>query len=224
MKTPYYLISEEILNTNIKAFQEALNKYWPNSILSYSVKTNSLPWLLTHLRKNHVWAETVSDEEFELAEKCGYSANRIIYNGPIKGEEQFAKAIQNKAYINLDSKSDLAYLQKYACGDGSNIGIRINIDPENFSQKDIGYIEDGFRFGFSDRTGEFKQVLELYQSIWPEGKPGLHLHCNSVTRSLEVYRSIAIYASRLIQKYNLKLSYLDIGGGFFGGVEGKPTP
>lgn len=53
---------------------------------------------------------------------------------------------------------------------------------------------------------------------------GLHLHCNSVTRSLNVYRAIARYAANLIKKYDLELSFIDIGGGFFGGVEGKPTP
>ena len=43
LQTPYYLISEEVLSDNIKSFQGALNQLWPNSYLSYSVKTNSLP-------------------------------------------------------------------------------------------------------------------------------------------------------------------------------------
>lgn len=224
MKTPFFLISEEVLNKNIKDFQDALSQYWTNSILSYSVKTNSLPWLLKYLQQKNIAAETVSDEEYQLSRRCGFSDNEIIFNGPIKGEQQFADAMKKGAYINLDSKNDLVYLGKYATGDGSNIGIRINIDPEKFDKDDIGYVEDGFRFGFSDQAGDLSKVLQLYRSIWPKGKPGLHLHCNSVTRSLKVYQTIADYAAKLIKKYNLKLSYLDIGGGFFGGVEGKPTP
>ena len=47
---------------------------------------------------------------------------------------------------------------------------------------------------------------------------------NSVTRSLNVYQAVARYAAQLIEKYHLKVSFIDIGGGFFGGVEGKPTP
>lgn len=222
--TPFFLISEETLQNNIRAFQNALGTYWPNSQLSYSIKTNSLPWLLKYLKNYKVMAEAVSDEEYQLAKKCGYSDNKIIFNGPIKGETQFELAVSNNALINLDSKADLKYLRKYAKGNGSNIGIRINIDPETFDKKDIGYVEDGFRFGFSDQTGELKKALDIYYSIWPSGKPGLHLHCNSVTRSLNVYRSIAAYASKLIHKYGLELTYIDMGGGFFGGVEGKPTP
>lgn len=224
MKTPYFIISEEKLNLNIISFKNALKELWPNSELAYSVKTNSLPWLLEYLKKYDVMAEVVSDEEYQLAKKCGYSDNRIIYNGPIKGEEQFALALSGKALINLDSKNDLNYLGKFACGNGENIGIRVNVDSDVFSQEDIGYTEDGFRFGFSEEKGEVQKVLEFHRSIYGKAKIGLHLHCNSVTRSIDVYKNIARYAAKLIRKYNLILSYIDMGGGYFGGVEGKPMP
>lgn len=42
MQTPYFLIHENLLDENVMAFQQALSKCWPNSQLSYSVKTNSL--------------------------------------------------------------------------------------------------------------------------------------------------------------------------------------
>ena len=69
MKTPYFLISEEMLNANVNAFKMALENLWPNSILAYSVKTNSLPWLLKYLNKQGIMAEVVSDEEFHLKTK-----------------------------------------------------------------------------------------------------------------------------------------------------------
>ena len=39
-----------------------------------------------------------------------------------------------------------------------------------------------------------------------------------------MYESLAEYTCQIIKKYNLKPSYIDIGGGFFGGVPGKTTP
>lgn len=45
LKTPYFIIEKNQLDKNIDDFQRALNAIWPNSQLSYSVKTNSLPWL-----------------------------------------------------------------------------------------------------------------------------------------------------------------------------------
>ena len=59
MKTPYFLIDEAALQSNLDAFTAALSELWPNSILSYSVKTNSLPWLLKWRLANYVFAEVV---------------------------------------------------------------------------------------------------------------------------------------------------------------------
>lgn len=225
MKTPYFLISEEKLCENIYAFKSALKLLWPNSRLGYSVKTNSLPWLLKYLRKHDIVAEVVSDEEYRLALLCGYSDEDIIFNGPIKGESQFAHAVRNGATVNLDSLSDLTHLCQYCTDPHNTIGIRVNVPPEAFNPSDIDYMKDGFRFGFSVENGAFSRVLELIRDQY--GKDvhiGLHLHCNSITRSLDVYKSVSIYAANLINKYNLVPSFIDMGGGYFGGVPGKATP
>ena len=38
----------------------------------------------------------------------------------------------------------------------------------------------------------------------------------------DIYRAIAEVAVEIARKYELKLDYVDIGGGFFGGIETKP--
>ena len=107
LKTPYFLINKKELDKNINDFQHALKSIWPNSQLSYSVKTNSLPWLLEYLHSKNVYAEVVSDEEYRLALKCGFNDKQIIYNGPIKGHDLFIRALQKGAIVNIDSKNDL---------------------------------------------------------------------------------------------------------------------
>lgn len=223
MKTPYFLISEPKLKKNILAFQNALTDIWPNSLLAYSVKTNSLPWLLEYLNRENVLAEVVSDEEYNLAKLCGFSDKDIVFNGPIKGADTLNIAFAGNAYVNLDSKKDLDYVKKNHL-QNAFIGIRVNVDSNVFEKNDIGYQEDGFRFGFSEKNGAFEEALEIVRKYSRNTKLGLHLHCNSITRSLAVYRSIAKYAAKLIGKYELELKFIDIGGGFFGGVEGKPAP
>lgn len=223
MKTPYFLISEEKLNANIHEFNDALSNVWPNSQMAYSVKTNSLPWLIKHMLKNRVFAEVVSDEEYQLAELCGYKKNEIVFNGPIKTKKQLIKAILKKSIVNIDSKSDLNTLLEISPDDISNIGIRINVDPRIFLREDIGYEDDGFRFGFAEENGELGKVFSILKERFGSLQFGLHFHCNSITRSLTLYRAIAEYAGKIIKKYDLKPSFIDIGGGFFGGVECKPT-
>ena len=223
MKTPFFLISEERLHANVNDYIDALAIIWPNSQLSYSVKTNSLPWLLKYLHKQKVYAEVVSDEEYDLAKMCGYSDGQIVFNGPIKSADYLQKAIKGGTLVNLDSQSDLDTFFSMEISDISNIGIRINVDVSMFDSSDIGYTENGFRFGFCDENGQLANVMERIKKHYPNQSFGLHFHCNSVTRSLGVYETISSYANKIIQKYQLKPSYIDMGGGFFGGVEGKPT-
>ena len=72
MRTPYFLISEDKLSRNVDDYIDALDLVWPNSQLSYSVKTNSLPWVLRYMHRKNVFAVVVSDEEDDLA-KLGES-------------------------------------------------------------------------------------------------------------------------------------------------------
>lgn len=223
METPYYLIHEKELNKNLSCFKTALEKYWPNSLIAYSIKTNSLPWVLKYLKKHNIIVEAVSDEEYELAQLCGFSNDQIIFNGPIKTEKGLDYAFRHHSFVNIDSKNDLEYLCKYKPKIEGNLGVRVNIDPQIFSHEDIGYQEDGFRFGFSVENEEFEKVIKQIYSVYGKTSIGLHLHCNSITRSTNVYCAIARYCKAIVKKYDLMLSYIDIGGGFFGGVEGKPN-
>lgn len=224
--TPYFLIHENLLKKNIDSFSEALASEWKNSQLCYSVKTNSLPWLISYINERNVFAEVVSDEEYALALAQGVPDRSIVFNGPIKGERCFIRALEQGAIINLDSKRDIEYLSKHypAAAAPERIGIRVNIPSHIFDEADIGYMEDGFRFGFSPETGEFQSAVSKLQALFPNAGFGLHLHVNSVTRSPNVYRAAARYAAQLIEAYHLKISFVDMGGGFFGGVEGKPAP
>ena len=75
VNTPYFVIKKSELDKNIYDFKSALKKYWPNSDIAYSIKTNSLPWILKYMNSQGILAEAVSDEEYELAELCGFEGS-----------------------------------------------------------------------------------------------------------------------------------------------------
>ena len=222
--TPFFLVKEKIIAKNVNGFRDALDQHGNNSTLAYSIKTNTLPFLIQWMHSQHVMAEVVSDEEYELARICGYDPSEIVFNGPIKSEEYLKQAIQGGAIVNLDSKKDLEFLVNNNPPFKGNIGIRINPSPDIFQNEDIGYQEDGFRFGFAEENGCLGAAFDQFEKIYNNRKVGLHLHVNSITRSVAVYKAIAEYARFLVEKYNLSPPFIDIGGGFFGGVPGKPTP
>lgn len=223
METPFFLIHKDQLENNICAFAMGMQRNWQNCSVAYSVKTNSLPWVLKLMNSQGVLAEVVSDEEYELAQLCGFPSERIIFNGPIKTKECFLRALRDGSYVNIDSRREIEWIREEPLNK-ARIGVRVNVPPELFSAKDIEYTDDGFRFGFSEASGDFQYAVKTIQSAGKKLKIGLHLHCNSITRSAAVYRAIARYAVELAERYTLELSYIDVGGGFFGGVPGKETP
>ena len=83
-KTPFYVIHKNELDDNYKKLTSALEKHWNNYIIGYSYKTNALPWIIKHFDSLGCYAETVSEDEYELAKLVGVTKNKIIYNGPIK--------------------------------------------------------------------------------------------------------------------------------------------
>ncbi len=224
LKTPYFLLHEDLLAQNIAEFRTAMDEHWPYSVIAYSVKTNSLPWILKWMNKHDVYAEVVSDEEYQLALLSGYETDRIVFNGPIKTNDYLKKAFEGGSVINIDSKHEIDYIKKEKPEIKGLLGIRVNVDSSIFDINDVGYQEDGFRFGFSKENGELKKSIAIIHGIYGNIPIGLHLHVNSITRSLNVYRSIAKYTANVINDLNLVPAFIDIGGGFFCGVPGKTTP
>ena len=60
LPTPFFRIREQDLLYDISLLKEALSKNWGSYIMGYSVKTNSLPWLLCYLKNQGFYAEVVS--------------------------------------------------------------------------------------------------------------------------------------------------------------------
>lgn len=222
METPYYVIHKKEMEQNLLRLNTALNKYWGNFIIGYSFKTNSLPWLITFMKSQGFFAEVVSNDEYKLAKKLGYQVDRIIYNGPSKSRDTYFEAVVQGAIVNIDSKRELDWLNEIGYLANSKIGLRVNFDMENecFGETQCG-IEDG-RFGFSYENGDLEKAL-LYLKDKKIPINGLHLHCSSKTRSLNIYSTMAKKTVEVIKKYKLQLDYIDIGGGFFGGIQGQPS-
>ena len=106
MQTPYYVLHKELLDEGIEKLKAAISKFWPNSLIGYSFKTNSLPWIIQYMKEQGCYAEVVSEDEYELAEYMGYE--KIVYNGPVKGKESFRRACEAGHIINLDAKREIA--------------------------------------------------------------------------------------------------------------------
>ena len=223
--TPCFLIDEEILKTNLNAFSIALEKYWGNFIFGYSVKTNSLPYLLNYVRQYGCHAEVVSDTEYALAQRIGFSPEHIIFNGPIKSHDQFLYAIQHGSIVNIDSAREIKWLaEANTLGIPISIGLRVSFNLPSVCPEESN--EEGYsnRFGFNVENGYFQHALSEIRQLENVSVTGLHMHTNSKSRSPKVFSELSRQACFLTKQYDLKLSYVDIGGSFFMGKNNLDAP
>ena len=223
LTTPCFIVDEKKLQENIEKMHKALKETWGNYIIGYSYKTNSLLWVINYLKKHDVYAEVVSDFEFRLAQKIGYKEENIIFNGPNKGKETFLNSIKNGSIVNIDSKREIEWLEDCDFEKEVEIGIRVNFNLEKECPGETAMGLDGGRFGFSLENGDLQKSIVKINNIKNVKVVGIHLHNSTKTRSLNIYKTLAKKACEISNLFDYDLSYVDIGGGFFGGLETKPS-
>ncbi len=223
LETPCFILDNKEFERSINGFKLALNKYFFSNIIGYSVKTNSLPYCLCLARQLGCYAEVVSHDEYELALLCGYSKDHIIYNGPMKSKNTFLDAIKNGAIVNIETKREIEWLKELHLDKEYSIGIRVNVNISKISIEDAKDNDDFSRFGFCYESGELFNAIEQINKLNNITISGLHVHRTSKTRSISFYKNLLEYTCGIIKEFDLKLNYLDIGGGYFGIFPNAPS-
>lgn len=127
IQTPCFVLDERDLINSICGFQKALREKFCNSIVGYSVKTNSLPYILSIAKEHKCYAEVVSYHEYQLALRIGFKKSHIIYNGPLKSKNTFLDAITNRAIVNIETWREIEWLQDLPKDRIWQVGIRLGM-------------------------------------------------------------------------------------------------
>ena len=226
IETPAFVVDESLLTRQVDSFRDALDRGWPGAVLSYSVKTNSLPWLVAWMGRNGVPAEVVSEEEWQLALRVGHDPAEVIVNGPVKTPELLTQAFDAGAMVNLDSRRELRWVAERAAAGKrvDSVGLRVNWDVNRDAPDHTASGSAGLRFGFHADNGDLDSAIAEMRAAGVR-IAGLHLHVTSLTRALDTYVSAGHTARRIIAEHGLELDWIDLGGGFFGGDSDRfPTP
>ncbi|MCM1103245.1 MAG: hypothetical protein NC409_03980 [Clostridium sp.] len=88
----FYLLDSSLYESNYREMLEAFQKYYPDTHIAYSYKTNYTPKLCKMIDQLGGYAEVVSEMELGLALNLGVDLHHIYYNGPYKKQsviEQF---------------------------------------------------------------------------------------------------------------------------------------
>lgn len=223
LETPYFLLDLQRLEKNLHNMQNAFRSIWPKFEIGYSFKTNNLPWIVSWMKEQNVFAEVVSTPEYELAKYVGYDDSRIIINGPNKGFKTIKNILKAGGIVNLDSFEEIAYIKDNILELGNiEIGVRINFDLEAVCPGETIPGNEPGRFGFNVENGDFTRAIEILQSLPQVTVVGLHGHHSTRTKSLKLFRAITTQICECAKLVS-NLKYVDLGGCMFGDKPGAPT-
>ncbi|WP_342432752.1 diaminopimelate decarboxylase [Neobacillus sp. FSL H8-0543] len=216
----FYVLNVDKLRENYKKIEVAFKSRYENFIIGYSYKTNYLPFLCKELSKLGAYSEVVSRLEYDLAIKIGEDPKRIIFNGPLKSQDDINIALENESIINIDSIYEIDFVKEYALNNQNKqikIGIRLNFD---ISQNGVSQLQEGYevsRFGICVENGNLQYSLNKLRDLKNIKVIGLHGHFSTRNRDVESFRKITQKICDIAKGNSLhSIEYIDIGGGIYG--------
>ncbi len=210
--SPLYVMSEKTIRSVYREAYQAFSTRYPKIQFAWSYKTNYMNAVCKVFHQEGSWAEVVSGFEYEKALKNGVSAEKIIFNGPDKSEEDLKLAIKNQSLIHIDHFDELYTIIKLTeeLEERPQVAIRVNMDTGIFPQ--------WTRFGFNYDNGEAWDAINRIMISGKMDLIGLHAHIGTYVMVANAYRiagtKLSDLAVKIKNKYNTALSYIDFGGGF----------
>ncbi len=216
--TPFHIYDEKAIRENARKFLKAF------SILEgfkefFAVKATPNPYILKILHEEGFGVDCSSYAELEMAERVGFEGEEIMFSSNDTPAEEFAKAKQLGAIINLDDISHINFLEK-ASGIPDLICFRYNPGPARKGNEIIGKPEEA-KYGLTR-----EQMIEAYRIAKKKGAKRFGMHTMIISNELnedyfiETARMMFELAVEVHSKTGIKVEFVNLGGGI--GIPYKP--
>jgi diaminopimelate decarboxylase len=213
--TPLYIYSHKTLVQHFRAYDEAYRDF-PH-IICYAMKANSNGAVLRLLARSGCGADIVSGGELFRAMKAGIPAQKIVYAGVGKTEEEIRSALKAKILMfNVESEDELREIDRVAGKMRTKAPVALRVNPD-IDAKTHPYISTGMRehkFGIS-----IDNALEDYglaASLKNIRVVGVQKHIGSqitkISPFVDALKRILVLLDEL-NRQKFDIQYLDIGGG-----------
>jgi diaminopimelate decarboxylase len=224
-KTPFFLYSEEVLTRNFNEFYHgATQAGLIDPLVCFALKSNPNRELLKVLASLGTGADIVSGGELKRALEAGIPAEKIVFSGVGKTEEEilFALSLRGKGIcsFNVESIEELELIN--ACAKKlkkkARICFRLNPVVQPKTHKYISTGNKTHKFGLLE-----KDVVQCLgqRSLWSHSQlVGLSVHIGSQLLDLKATKKAIQKMCEVALKSGLPLEFLDVGGGL--GVDYHP--
>ncbi|MFI9379638.1 diaminopimelate decarboxylase family protein [Kutzneria sp. NPDC052558] len=117
--TPLYVLDTDRLRANLDGLARAVA---PDRLL-YSLKTNYLPAVTEIVRERGYGVDVVSGYELRAALRAGFRPEDIVFNGPVKTEDELRAATDAGVFVNIDGEQEIDFLG--GLGRPVEVGLRV---------------------------------------------------------------------------------------------------
>ncbi|GAA3847590.1 diaminopimelate decarboxylase [[Pseudomonas] carboxydohydrogena] len=127
--TPFYCYSTATLERHYRVFIEAFAGL--DTLVCYAMKANSNQSVLRTLARLGAGADVVSGGELMRARAAGIPAEKIVFSGVGKTEDELRQALAgNILCINVESEPELDLLSRIAHETGHTARISLRLNPD----------------------------------------------------------------------------------------------
>ena len=205
---------------NLKGLIERLRFFKKNTApahLHYAMKANSHLEILKAFCKEGVGVDIVSGGELELALQAGFKAQKIVFSGVGKTEEEIKLALRTDILqFNVESVPELKRIAKIATAMNKKARVAFRMNPD-IDLDTHPYIKTSLRkhkFGLEpEQLPKLKEILKKYSSHLT--LYGLTLHIGSQIHDLKPLKSGILKIKSLYEQMQKEfdLKTFDVGGG-----------
>ena len=224
--TPVYVYSLPAFEAQFKQIDLAY-KSVPH-LVAYSIKTNDNLSVVRALAKLGSGTDVVSGGELFKARKAGVPANRIIFAGVGKTDDEIAYALKEGIrYFNVESIPEIEAINEVAkkLHKVASIAIRFNPNIDALTHRYISTGKKENKFGIF--LGDLKKVIETVRNCRSVHWTGVHAHIGSqMTQTASVGK-----AARVVEQIVMKLRRegfpihtVNLGGGYGINYQGEKPP
>ena len=210
--TPFHLYDEKGIRENARKMNQAFA--WNKGFKEYfAVKATPNPTILKILQEEGCGTDCSSLTELMMSEMCGFSGNDIMFSSNDTPAEDFVKAKELDAIINLDDITHIDFLDEVA-GIPKKICCRFNPGGKFAIATDIMDNPGDAKYGMTK-----PQIIEAYKRLKDMGVEefGMHAFLASNTVTNEYYPTLAKIlfetAVEIKEQTGVKLSFINLSGG-----------
>jgi diaminopimelate decarboxylase len=216
--TPFYLYDERAIRENARRLLAAFS--WCSDYRQYfAVKAAPNPAIIKLLHEEGFGADCSSLAELILCERIGISGESIMFTSNNTKAEEYRKACELGAIINLDDLTHIDYLDQHA-GMPELACFRYNPGPLRTGNAIIGKPEEA-KYGFTR-----EQLFAGYQQARDLGATRFGLHTMVASNELEpdffvdTAKMLFELGLDLHQQLGIRLEFVNLGGGM--GIPYRP--